>query len=802
MTALILHGNAWGMITGRDGYGYPTGVEWIPPDMVTVVDDEQQPWNPLRTRVYLYGRLVQNWRDELFHIRAFTVPGRTEGISPLRAFAMTVLSGLEAERFGTDWFASGGFPPGTFQNNELEIDQAAAADIRESLTSSIRNHQPLVFGRDWDYKPVVVPPGEAQFIETLQMNATQLAAVYGLPPDRVGGRRGDSLTYNCVDASTEILTTRGWLAYDQVREGDTALTLNTKTGLAEWQPVTSVHIFEDGPYPVIKMESGTHSSVSTPNHRWPVMLSGRPGYNGWVWRTTETLPWDARICAAAPVAAPTEPKWSDTLVELMAWFWTEGWLGPHGQVTITQSFRVHPEYAARIRAALTELFGPDAKISGRSLRGSRGRQKRDLVRAELERDPAGSDRGIARLLNVDRRTVARVRNGKVDAPGWTEDRDLVSGISHFRLNVQAGALLTEHAPKKVVGVEFLSQLTKAQLELFYQTSIDADGTRGSDGREQLGQVDPERLAAFQVACLLTGRSAVMPQEPNSRGQYYLSIQRTPWRKPKGHPEYVSEGTEPLVWCVQTPNKSWFARRNGTVFATGNTVEQSTLQVIEALRPWMVRLETAFFDLLPANRYVRFNADALLKTDLKTRTEIYMQQRAMGLLTIDEIRDQEDKAPYPNSAGDEKIPLEVMVAMSRSIRGIPKSMLPGIELEVDLIADRLQKLKDEGLTQPDTGPNVQNPDQMLGAALGNTRSSSADVRTAAGALALFKALREAGFDVSVANQVLRTAIEEAGETKAHVKKESPEPEFVGPWIPSDEDLARIAAASGNGNGRHR
>jgi len=114
MTSLLLQGNAWGFITGRDGYGYPTGVEWIPPEDVNCVDDEMQPWNPLRTRIYVYGRLVD--RGELFHIKAFSVAGRTEGISPLRAFAMTVLSGIETQRYGTDWYRSGGFPPGHFKN--------------------------------------------------------------------------------------------------------------------------------------------------------------------------------------------------------------------------------------------------------------------------------------------------------------------------------------------------------------------------------------------------------------------------------------------------------------------------------------------------------------------------------------------------------------------------------------------------------------------------------------------------------------------------------------------------------------
>lgn len=405
MTSLVLHGNAWGLITSRDGYGYPQGIEWIPCEFVTVVDDDRQPFNPYRTRVYLYGRQIDNWREELLHIRAFALPGRTEGISPLRAFALTVMQGLETARYGTDWFASGGFPPGTFQNTALEVDADAAAQVRESLVSALRRHEPLVYGRDWEYKALSVPPSEAQFIQSTQMTATQMAAIYGLPPDRVGGTRGDSLTYS-------------------------------------------------------------------------------------------------------------------------------------------------------------------------------------------------------------------------------------------------------------------------------------------------------------------------------------------------------------------------------------TVEQSTLQVIDALRPWMVRLETAFYPLIPSTRYVRFNSDALLKTDLKTRTEIYLQQRNMGMRTVDEIRDLEDLPPLPGQAGNEWMPLEVMVAMARSIRGIPKSMVSQLELEIDIAADRLQKLQKGGLAAPDVEPAAVSPAAMLGRVV----SSQRDLGT---------------------EDLLAIITEAAAKVRARNERSKAAPEFIGPWIPSDAELAGIAAtANGNGNGSHK
>jgi HK97 family phage portal protein len=216
MVSMVLQGNAWGYITGRDGYGFPTGIEWIPPEDVYVMEPrDQQSWNPLDGRVFVFGRECR-WfgpDSELFHIPAYTLPGRIEGLSAMRAFALTITAGKEAQQYGTDWYKAGGFPPGTFQNAEIEIDATAAAEIRAELVKSLRRREPLVYGRDWDYKPVTVPPSEAQFIDAMQLNATQIAAILNVPPDRVGGTRGDSLTYNTVEQSTLqiIESLRPWL---------------------------------------------------------------------------------------------------------------------------------------------------------------------------------------------------------------------------------------------------------------------------------------------------------------------------------------------------------------------------------------------------------------------------------------------------------------------------------------------------------------------------------------------------------------------------------------------------------------
>jgi HK97 family phage portal protein len=212
MTSLLLHGNAWGLITQRDGMGFPSGIEWLPPERMVVIEDQQQPWNPLRARIYFNGNLLD--QADLVHIRAFPVAGHTKGMSPLQLFATTIAGGRGITEYGKTWFDSGGFPPGTFQNSELEVDAQQSEEIRRRLVTSIRRREPLVYGRDWTYHPVTVPPNEAQFVEAAMLNATQIAAIYGVPADMIGGTKGDSMTYANVEQSAIAFITdavRPWL---------------------------------------------------------------------------------------------------------------------------------------------------------------------------------------------------------------------------------------------------------------------------------------------------------------------------------------------------------------------------------------------------------------------------------------------------------------------------------------------------------------------------------------------------------------------------------------------------------------
>ena len=75
------------------------------------------------------------------------------------------------------------------------------------------------------------------------------------------------------------------------------------------------------------------------------------------------------------------------------------------------------------------------------------------------------------------------------------------------------------------------------------------------------------------------------------------------------------------------------------------VEQRALDFLTfGLRPWLVRLEVALSALLSSTTTVKFNAAALVRTDLLTRYQAHESAIRAGWKLRSEVRDLEDLPP--------------------------------------------------------------------------------------------------------------------------------------------------------------
>jgi HK97 family phage portal protein len=69
-----------------------------------------------------------------------------------------------------------------------------------------------------------------------------------------------------------------------------------------------------------------------------------------------------------------------------------------------------------------------------------------------------------------------------------------------------------------------------------------------------------------------------------------------------------------------------------------------------LRPWLTRVERAVSGLLPSTQAAKFNAGGMVRATLRDRYEAHKVAIEAGFLTVNEVRELEDRPPLPPSEG--------------------------------------------------------------------------------------------------------------------------------------------------------
>lgn len=182
-----IFGNAFGMVVGRDGAGWPVAVEWLDPSKVQTSQDHT--FGPLRFR---YGSDVLPDGDVLV-VPGMPVPGSPLGVSPLERSGLIDLA-RKAQEFGADWYENSGVPSGLLYADQ-ELDAEQAERIRSSVSASWKKRRPAVLGSGLRYESVSSNVEQSP-IETLRHTAREVARIFGVDPAMVGlGESGSSIVY-------------------------------------------------------------------------------------------------------------------------------------------------------------------------------------------------------------------------------------------------------------------------------------------------------------------------------------------------------------------------------------------------------------------------------------------------------------------------------------------------------------------------------------------------------------------------------------------------------------------------------
>ena len=213
MRSLLLRGNCFGLIKKVGAFGEPTQIQFIHPDYVSVV--RLGPLGPFEYRVL--GERKDLWQagGDLLHIPAYTVPGTPVGLSPIDYARQQIGVGLGAERFGAKWFGDNATPSAVLTTDQPLTGEQADA-MKQRWNEAMHGSRGVaVLGAGLDYTSVSVPANESQFLETMKFTATQIARIYGVPPEMIGADSGSSMTYSNVESRMLhllVLAGRPWIA--------------------------------------------------------------------------------------------------------------------------------------------------------------------------------------------------------------------------------------------------------------------------------------------------------------------------------------------------------------------------------------------------------------------------------------------------------------------------------------------------------------------------------------------------------------------------------------------------------------
>jgi len=208
-SSLLTAGNVYGLVTAVGANGYPTSVELVDPSLVQ--------WRPENGtwRVVVDSVELGRWPNgPLWHVPIFTMPGQPFGLSPIQHAKQTIGAGLSAERFGSDFFYGGGTPNAIlYSDTELTAEQAQG--IKGAFVrSTAGNREPMVVGAGLKYERVSVAPDEAQFPDAQRFTVEQIARIYGVAPEMIGGATsGSSVTYANREQRSQDFLTFGLMPY-------------------------------------------------------------------------------------------------------------------------------------------------------------------------------------------------------------------------------------------------------------------------------------------------------------------------------------------------------------------------------------------------------------------------------------------------------------------------------------------------------------------------------------------------------------------------------------------------------------
>lgn len=180
MAQVLSRGNSYSLIK-RNGNGVSESLTLLNPDKVTPFVYQ----NELFYHVQGMNEPVHS--DDMIHVIGFTYDGII-GKSPITVARENIGLGIAAQNFGANFFGNGTALSGILKTNKI-LDPIKKAEIKNEWSSEYglgsNGSGTAVLDADMEFKPISLPPDDAQFIETRKFQTEEIARIFNVPPHMI-----------------------------------------------------------------------------------------------------------------------------------------------------------------------------------------------------------------------------------------------------------------------------------------------------------------------------------------------------------------------------------------------------------------------------------------------------------------------------------------------------------------------------------------------------------------------------------------------------------------------------------------
>ena len=319
----------------------------------------------------------------------------------------------------------------------------------------------------------------------------------------------------CADEKTEVMTRRGFLYQHEVLDTDEILTLGLDN-VTRWTKPDFV-FRKEVDMECIEFNQRNFNALVTKDHRWLVKQ-----YQGDELYFTDTQSMVGKYLKIPKFVEKNEAstknkRYSNDYIILLSWIFAEGNYPKQTKgsgkksngITITQSEKVNKMYCNEIRSLLERL-------------GFRYKE---------------------------------YKNNR--------------GIIDFKFAFEPGKEIRERFPNKVPDSDFVNELTKEQCKLFIDTFVKADGWIDKHGTSAIMQKDKQCVEMLVMMSVLAG---YVPSIQARKSDDCTTIRLVKYKYVETNelkPKYVNY--KGIIWCPSTEHGTFYARRNGRCYWTGNTL---------------------------------------------------------------------------------------------------------------------------------------------------------------------------------------------------------------------------------------